>query len=141
MKKAALQICTTVGLIILIAVVSAQAQTQYRVQIPFDFNIGQKSYRSGEYSVGLLSQAADQKVIVIRDAKGRNSYAVMPTRAESGARVDAAKLIFNRYEDQYFLAEITAPAFNAELFKSKMEERIGKNQKVRREQVALAGKN
>ncbi len=141
MKKISLQIYSIVCLVILIGAISASAQTQYRTHIPFDFNIGQKSYKSGDYSVGLLSQVGDQKMIVIRDANGRNSYALMPRNAEANTKIDVTKIIFNRYANQYFLTEISAPSFHAELAKSKIEERIAKTQQAERELVLLGKEN
>jgi len=45
MKTTALQISLLIGLVVLnlMVVVSANAQTQYRAHIPFDFTIGQKT--------------------------------------------------------------------------------------------------
>lgn len=136
-----MHICLMIGLVILMSAVSAKAQTQYRVHIPFDFNIGQKSYKSGDYSVGLLSPVAEWKLIVFRDARGRNSYTVKPTGSEADSRINGAQIIFNRYAGQYFLAEISAPAFKAELQKTKIEMEFAKNQKALRETVSLAKKN
>ncbi len=135
MKKTLLQICSVVGLVILLTVVT-QAQTQYRANIPFDFSIGQKNFKAGEYSVGWLTPNADSKVIVIRDAKGRNSYAIMPAIASS--KTETAALTFNRYADKYFLAKINTPAFKVELLKG--EEMLGQNSKASEETVALTKK-
>lgn len=138
MKKTLLQICSVVGLVILAAVVSAQAQTQYRANVPFDFQVGQKNYRAGEYFVGLLGQDSQSKIIVIRDATGRNSYAIAPTISDS--KPETAILVFNRYADRYFLAEINAPSFNAELSKSKSEAKLAGGDKPQKETVAMTKK-
>jgi hypothetical protein len=141
MKKTSLYICSLVCLVILTAAVSASAQTQYRMHIPFDFNIGQLGFAAGDYSVSLLSQASDKKLILIRDAKGRSSYTVMPTGTDSNSKIDLTNLVFNRYENQYFLAIISTPNFKAELSKSKLEEKIAKSLKAKREMLAMKKEN
>lgn len=75
MKKKALQICSLVGLLAVLAVVSAQAQTdgRYKAQIPFDFSIGGKTYQPGSYliSVRNLDRSPTTKIFSVTDAKNR----------------------------------------------------------------------
>jgi hypothetical protein len=137
MKKTALQIC----LVILMAIVSAQAQIKYRAHIPFDFTIGQKSYEAGDYLIGSINPYTANNIIAIQDAKARNSNFIMTTNGKDYSKVEMTKLIFNRYETQYFLAGISTPSFIVELSKSKAEKKLARNQKVQREIVALIKKN
>ena len=55
MKKIAWHICSLIGMMFLLTVVSAQAQTtgRYRAHIPFDFTIGQETFQAGDYVVSL----------------------------------------------------------------------------------------
>ncbi|HEX8737138.1 MAG TPA: hypothetical protein VF721_17535 [Pyrinomonadaceae bacterium] len=138
MKKTLLQICSVIVLVVLAAAVSAQAQ--YRANITFDFRIDRKIYKAGEYSVGPVSRISDTKNIVIRDANGRNSYMMLPT-ISAVARPETAILVFNRYGDSYFLAEINAPDFSVKLSKSKAEEKLAGGEKPQKETIELARKN
>ena len=87
--------------------VSAQAQTagaQIAVaNIPFSFNVGNKTLPAGKYTVTVLNPNSDRKVIQIRSAKGRSS-AMIQTNSVIGNTSDDAKLVFERYGDQYFFA-------------------------------------
>ncbi|MCA1605973.1 MAG: hypothetical protein LC775_10985, partial [Acidobacteria bacterium] len=74
MTKTALKMFSAIGLLILSAGVSAKAQTQYRAHIPFDFTIGEKSFKAGDYTV-----RTDSSIIAIREAKGSASYMTMVT--------------------------------------------------------------
>jgi hypothetical protein len=143
MKKTALQICSLLGLVVVILMiaVSAKAQTQYRAHIPFDFTIGQKSYEAGDYVIDSLSIHAAYGPVAFRDAKGRNSRMVMTTRGEDSSKVEAASLVFIRYESQYSLSVIRTPSFIVQLPKPKAKETLAQNQIGQQKIVVLAKKN
>ena|SRR5688500_12313804 len=143
MKKTALQICSTIGLavLILMAVVSAQAQTRYRVHIPFDFTIGQNSYEAGDYFIDPLSPHTANNTFGIRDTKGRSSQILIRTPGEDYSRVEKPTLVFNRYDTQYFLAEVRTPSFIVKLSKSKAQERLARIAKAEPKIVALVKNN
>lgn len=141
MKKTALQICSGAFLVILIEIVSAEAQTQYRAHIPFDFTIGQNSYHAGDYFIKSVNALSANNAIVISDAKGRNSHIILMAGGEDYAKAKIGTLVFNRYETQYSLSEINTPSFIAKLAKSKAEETVARNRNVQRNTVALTMKN
>ena len=144
MKKTALQICSLIGFLVVListAIVSAQAQTQYRAHVPFDFSIGQKSYEAGDYLISSLNPHTANNAFGIRDTKGRNSQILMRTPGEDYSRVETATLVFNRYGTQYFLAVVRTPSFILKLRKSKAQERLGQIANVGQKIVTLAKKN
>lgn len=141
MKKATLQICSVIGLVVLMAVVSANAQKQYRAHIPFDFTIGKESYEAGDYIIDPLNTDTVHKPIAFRDAKGRNSHIIMMSPGEDYSKVEIAALVFDRYETQYSLSVIRTPSFIVKLPKSKAKEILARNQNAQQRIVALAKKN
>jgi hypothetical protein len=88
--------------------VSAQAQTSsaQRViaSIPFAFNAGKTTLPAGKYTITVLNPTSDRKTLQIRSLNGRAS-AIVLTTTSSGHASDNAKLVFERYGDQYFFAE------------------------------------
>jgi hypothetical protein len=89
------------------AVVSANGQSTANkvvANVPFEFSVGYKALPSGTYSVqsivsagdGLLIQSADGKISALR-----LSEATQPIKEKSQAR-----LVFHRYGERYFLAEV-----------------------------------
>jgi hypothetical protein len=89
--------------------VSAQAQTS-RTQIavatiPFAFNVGNKNLPAGKYTVTVVNPASDRKVLQIRSTNGRAS-AMIQTNSVVGNVSDNAKLVFQRYGDRYFFAQV-----------------------------------
>ena len=88
--------------------VSAQAQTNssQRViaSIPFAFNVGKTTLPAGKYTITVLNPTSDRKTLHIRSLNGRAS-AILLTTTSSGHANDTAKLVFERYGDQYVFAQ------------------------------------
>jgi hypothetical protein len=88
--------------------VSAHAQTNsaQRViaSIPFAFNVGKTTLPAGKYTITVLNPTSDRKTLQIRSLNGRAS-AIVLTTTSSGRANDAAKLVFERYGDQYVFAQ------------------------------------
>ena len=107
MKRQAYIMIAFVVLVGLMAV-AAQAQNngrpQLRVNIPFEFNVGSKIMPAGEYLVRAVSDDSSIVVLNIQSHDGKASAMLMMKTVEGKAR-DSAKLIFNRYGNQYFFAQ------------------------------------
>jgi hypothetical protein len=101
---------TLVAILILVGAltVSAQAQTaggqKVVANIPFAFNAGNTNLPAGKYVITVLNPSSDRKILQIRNTKG--SSAIVQTTAETGNISDDAKLVFQRYGDRYFFAQV-----------------------------------
>lgn len=88
--------------------VSAQAQTsgapRVIASIPFAFNVGKTTLPAGKYTITVLNPTSDRKTLQIRSLNGRAS-AIVLTTTSNGHASDNAKLVFERYGDQYFFAQ------------------------------------
>jgi hypothetical protein len=82
------------------------AQTNnVRANVPFNFTVGNKTLPAGAYDMeGFSSSDANMLLVKARDGSGR--MIVGSHAAESVNGANKTKLVFNRYRDQYFLAEI-----------------------------------
>ena len=107
MKK---QAYTVIAIIVLVSsmAVAAQAQTSGHTKlianIPFEFNVGNKTLPAGEYTVAQVYPASDHAVLQLRSKDGRAS-AMVQMGSVIGKEQESAKLIFNRYGNQYFFAQ------------------------------------
>ncbi len=93
------------GLFLVLAVGSVQAQSEGRVEvnIRFDFQVGNKVLPAGEYTVKPLTQ----KSVVIRSADGREVLVAMtPNSISNGGKAASERLVFRKYGDQYFLTQV-----------------------------------
>lgn len=121
------------SLFFMLAVVSVQAQSESKlsVNIPFDFQIGNKVLPAGAYDVKRLSQTS----MLIRSADGqRSAIAVAPKSARTSADEKAAqtRLVFHQYGNQYFLAQVwmNKGGEGRELNKSDAEREAAKGQNL-----------
>jgi hypothetical protein len=129
MKKELLKgiamVMIVVGFALTTAAVSANAQSAQKVRadIPFDFIVGNRTLGSGEYTVKTTS--APENGVLIQDADGKSlgmrlSFPISPNNRRS------ARLVFHKYGQRYFLAEVWtgAGAVGRHLTKSRQERAI-----------------
>lgn len=137
MKRDLLKGLTMLVLIVTLAlataVVSANAQSTANkvvASVPFEFSIGYKVLPAGEYSVqsivtagdGLLIQSTDGKLMALR-----LSEATQRIKNKSQAH-----LVFHRYGERYFLAEVWNGTDNTgrQLIKSQEERELESQQTI-----------
>jgi len=107
-----------------VGTVSAQDHAA-RATIPFGFNVGDKWVPAGTYTISSTSEVRSN-VISIRDKDG--SIALWSLVQPDSRRLNADKLVFTKYGDQYFLHEILCSScgMNVSLFRSKHERIVRK---------------
>jgi len=87
--------------------IGAKAQTSAQrviASIPFTFTVGNKTLPAGKYTITVINPSSDRRVLQIRSTNGRSSAIVM-TRDVIGNTAENAKLVFERYDDQYVFAQ------------------------------------
>lgn len=140
MKKL-IQICSLLGLLVVFSAVSATAQTvsSYKADIPFDFNIGEKSYQSGSYVIKTTKISDSSQSLTLEDEKGNRLQAIL-VAASGDVSKKQPELIFNRYENQRYLTKLTTQNQIISIAMSGGEKRIARQmqEKGSRTQIALA---
>ena len=127
------------------AAVSTRAQTSYGVRgdVPFDFIVGDKTIPAGRISVQGV-RGADQGSLSITNLT-QGKQALRTGRKVLGAYpTGQAKMVFHKYGNRYFLAEVWIPAYHAwEVMKSKEERSIERDMRLvknfKPERVIVAG--
>ncbi len=106
-----------------------------QINIPFDFSVGDKLMKSGEY---VIAPNGD-KALTFKSTGG-NGSAVTLTNAVISTKGDGPRLVFHRYGGQYFLTQawLTHAEKGWELFVSAKEIHMARD--YRQEQVDLQGK-
>ena len=94
------------GLLVLLTFSSAfgQSDRQTIIHIPFNFSVGEKSFPSGKYVIERNRNNSDT-VWVIRNKETDRSAIVVTRPARANDVVEETRLVFNRYDDSYFLSE------------------------------------
>jgi hypothetical protein len=148
MKKQIYMMATMIVLLTVAGLSTAQAQasgtTELRASIPFEFSIGNQTMPAGEYVVRSTNPSSDLKVLQLRSRDGRTSVMVR-TNNVIGDTQGAAKLVFNRYGDQYFFAQAWLPADSTgmQASRSRNEKRIARELagiKPSKESVAISAR-
>lgn len=108
MKKRACISFLALSLLVTLSAISASAQTGNKrlvANVPFDFQIGDMTLSAGEYTVRSISQS--DSALLIRNEKSAQGRMVLTdlVLAKAG-QSKHAKLVFNKYGDQYFLVSI-----------------------------------
>lgn len=146
MKKQIILTSLILTAMLAVAAVSARAQsaTGVRAEVPFDFIVGDKTIQAGHIVVKGVTAALQGSITITNIAQGE--LALRTGRQVSGTdRTQEAKLVFHKYGNRYFLAQIWTPGYEAwRIMKSKEERslerdmRLVKNFKPTRVTVAAA---
>ncbi|MFY9609688.1 MAG: hypothetical protein WAU45_13860 [Blastocatellia bacterium] len=113
MKKQAYIVLVLAALLATVSTsVQAQSDRLIAANVPFNFKIKDRALPAGEYVFALVKLAGSD-AIKIQSADGHIT-AFIPTRSATARQNPIeARLVFNRYEDQYFLAQVFGLEENA----------------------------
>ncbi|MCI0665649.1 MAG: hypothetical protein L0220_31720 [Acidobacteria bacterium] len=130
MKKQLLSVVPTLALIIPMSIIGfAGLNGRVKADIPFDFMVGGKVFKAGSYTVDRVSNNIGTLVIRGVDNNEAASFNVngLSDKGEEGAR-----LVFRRYGEQYFLAQIYdgVSGTGSQLMKSKAEREVAKKRDI-----------
>lgn len=117
---------TLLGLLLVLAAAPARAQSDnpVRFTMPFDFYADGTRLPAGTYAFKHIMP----RVVLVRTPEGRTRVSFQtPNSVSTLAANDYARLIFRRYGDQYFLAEVwMSPDTGYGLVMSERERRLVK---------------
>ncbi len=85
----------------------SHAQVLMRAHVPFSFKAGGGTLPAGDYSISETGMTSEP---VLLRVGLRGVELIMPNNTESRNDVKSPKLVFHRYGDEYFLAEIWTSA-------------------------------
>src|SRR6476620_4772444 len=136
---------TKIGMLVLISIAalaaSAKAQTLgngLKANIPFDFTVAGKKFAAGHYSITRATQTNGDLVLEVNSLDEHSRVLPITRRVETLTARDKSVLIFHRYGDEYFLAQVwVAGSTTGRAFiKSRRERQLAQEQ----QRVAAADK-
>ena len=117
-----------------VAVETTNAQSSRRVtaNVPFDFVVGDKTFTAGAYEVKAATSSGG--AMIVRNQSSQRSITRLTNSIQPINKDTTARLVFHRYGETYFLAEVWSGADYAgrQVLESKREKQL------RREAPALA---
>lgn len=119
----------------LILVASASAQTwRLSADVPFSFNVGDREMQSGKYTVTILGDSA----LLIQSVDFKKTAMSISNSMFTPRNLKNAKLVFNRYGDQYFLSSVSWPGGPSKILTpTNIERQVAKANSTR--QLAING--
>ena len=132
-----LSVLTVLGLL---AVPLAAQSLRLKADIPFEFTAGGKTMPAGEYYITLKSDLSGAVQLYATDAK--DSALVLGHGIGGVQRQEESRLTFNKYGNQYFLAEIWTQGTNTGLGfqKTRTEREVSQTASVRQTSITLLAK-
>ena len=86
------------------AVTNAQSANSVVADVPFEFSVGYKSLPAGQIRVQIVTSASD--ALLIQTGDGKASAFRMSEATNRMKDKTHARLVFHRYGERYFLAEV-----------------------------------
>jgi hypothetical protein len=118
MRKQILNVVVTLSVIATLSIaVFAAFNNRITANVPFDFTVNGKTLPAGQYTV---EPGSTPNVLIISNWKTKQSVLVIAQRLKVGAG-SKPQLVFHRYGNQHFLAQVIGDANGSELMKSKAE--------------------
>ena len=133
-----IQVCSTLSLMIAFAVISASAQkdSRYRVEIPFDFNVSHNFYQAGNYFVKITKNSGGSAVLFIEDDKGTRLQTLIARTSGDSFRKEP-QLVFDNYGSQRYLAKIVIGETGYLIWTSKPKQKPMRKPKTPMEKLRL----
>ncbi len=89
------------------ASIHAQEGTRLKADIPFSFHVGKSAMPAGSYA--LQSGLVARGILSIRSESGAGGVMIGTIPDSASRPTDNAKLVFNKYDGEYFLSEVWTP--------------------------------
>lgn len=137
MKRLTSTIVGMLGLFLVAAGANAQS-LKVTADIPFSFVVDKATLPAGSYSIDALSGASSG--LVIRGNDSKTNTVVLSDRAEKFNASPDTHLVFHRYGDQYFLAQIWVQGEQAgrQVRITRREAETAKNMQAQSDVIVLA---
>lgn len=145
MRNQILKTMTMVSVLIMLSAVSGRAQvgSNFRVNVPFDFIVSDKTLPAGVYIV-TRSTRGSAEGLRIQSKDGKNGAYVMTMTVGAADIQEQTKAVFTRYDNLYFLSQvwISGRATGRQLYKPNRQRRLDQElaeRAAKAETIAVAG--
>ena len=105
MKKQVIKIFSMLSLVVTLTVAAVYASPvgSLKANIPFSFSVGNETLPAGVYTI---EPQATPSVLLIRRKDSSRAVLTITLGVQARRQQDQTKLVFRRYGDQYFLAQV-----------------------------------
>lgn len=114
------------------AAAESRAQSAYglRANVPFDFVVGDKTIPAGRISANGVSSSGQGALSIANAAQGKLASRI-GRRVSGSERTNQGKLVFHKYGNRYFLAQVCVPGYETwQIMKSKEEKSLERDNRL-----------
>jgi len=131
MKPTLFVLITVLGASLAILPAHAQSGSRVRVNVPFDFSVGNNPLKAGNYTVSQLEPG----ILVFSGNDGQQGHIATTIGSDSTNRNQKARLVFTRYGSEVFLNSTFLSDYEDghELRRSKREKQLIQQQMAHEE--------
>src|SRR5580765_5618559 len=90
---------------------NAQVSQHYAVNVPFDFTVGNKLMKSGEYTIEPLNGITNQRSLILRSRADGRSKVLGQAAIGSSESIEPGSATFAKYGDDWVLQQIVTPGY------------------------------
>lgn len=109
------------------AFANAQTGRNHRATIPFDFIVGDQTFKAGEYTVNFGVSSAAKNGLILKSVDGKKSAIIGQTISkDSDKYLKQSNFVFYVANDHYYLAEVNTPQTSVELRNSRLKNKTQK---------------
>ena len=139
MKRQIASFLGVFGLLLVAACANAQS-VNVKANVPFDFVVDNVTLPAGAYSIQSVNDASGASTLAIRDENGKVGRLMGSNPAEKLEAAATSHLLFHRYGDTYFLAQIwiQGEQQGRELKQTRRETEMAKNLRPSEDVIVLA---
>jgi len=127
MKKQALTLVGVLSLVLAAGSAFAQSGDTTRFSIPFNFIVNHTTLPAGDYAISIMG--GGNQVLVIRGTGTSSIMTTVANHVQANRPSKNTKLVFRRYGDRYFLAQLWKQGGEVghQLSKSNLESEIARD--------------
>ena len=139
MKRQIANLLGVFGLLLVAACANAQS-VNVRANVPFDFVVDNVTLPAGAYSIQSINDGIGSPTLLVRGSDNQVMRLVGSNAAEHFKSAEKSHLLFHRYGDTYFLAQIwmEGDKYGRELRKTRREAEIATNLHSSEDVIVLA---
>lgn len=133
----------SIALLSVVAIYPRKANAQIigglQANIPFQFHAGAANLPAGTYRIRMLDNS-DLTLMEISNMDGTRSALIQVQDTDANSTPTKSELIFNKYGDQYFLAEMfdEGDASGSKVVESNLEKKVSQGTATAQEHVPAA---
>jgi len=137
MKRTALKAFALLGISLAVGAAAAGAQDTIRINIPFDFTVGESNLPAGVYEVQRIFGDGVALRIRCEDCKSEASFMTIGVYAKKEV---APRMVFHRYGSRYFLNQLWMGGSSSgrQLLKVRLETELALRETSKQEVVLAA---